>query len=168
MKLKITYLLVILLSSLEGYSQDQTAHLNLILFIDDEIVKTGIYDGVFQTKDSLGNVADSITFRYQVGELILTLEGYRKLTVLKPESKVVIAFKYRQICPNVIEYEYSKEIPLSWLFQRYVIFKVYNFTNKKNRKDFREKKGYGFEIETPERSMLIPRKKISRTIINCN
>lgn len=166
MKLKVSFLISILLFSLTGYSQDQKTHMNFTLLIDNEIVETGIYDGAFQIKDSLNNVLDNIPFKYLVGDLVLNPEDCEKLKTLKSGLILVITFKYRQICPNVKEFVYLKELPLSWLFQRYMIFKVYNFTNKKNYGYFKERTGYGVEITIPGKGIVIPRK--TNKINNCN
>jgi len=160
--------IILLISYYTGFSQEKKVRLNFILVIDDEIVETGVSNSFFLIKNSTGNPTDSIIFRHEVGDIILSSEGYNKLISLNPNTKVLITFTYKEFCPDTKQYEYSKEIQAGWLVQRYIIFKVYNFEKKKNHRNFLEKQGNGFEVFIPATGLVLPRKKIKKANTTCN
>jgi len=143
------YLILLQLLIVSSLCQGQSSHLNLILFIDDKIARSGVYDGVFITKDSLSDIQDSIPFHYEVGDLDFKNDDFSKLMKLSPNSKIIISFKYSEIYPIVKNHVYFKETTAFWLIQKYVILKVYNFDNIQNYKYFSEKVGYCIDIEIP-------------------
>jgi len=132
-------------------------HLNYVIFVDDKLVE-GYYPGMFIIKDSLNNVSDTIKFNYEVGDLIVSSSGYEKLMVLKSDAKIKFVLNYRNTCPYE-DLVFSTEETKYWLIERYVIMRVYNYKNKHNQKIFREKSGYGIEINIPGGGMILPRKK---------
>lgn len=144
-----------------GSSYGQCTHLNFILFVDNELA-TGYYDGLFKIKDdSLGTVTDSIHFHYEVGNLILTPNDLKRLNILKPDTKIEFSVNYRQTCPYE-DLVYTIETTKHYLFQRYVIMKIYNYYKKLNQKDFIQKTGYGIEINIPGGGIILPRKKTTK------
>ena len=168
MKLKLIYSFFLLALFKETYCQ-HNADLNLILIIDDRIVKKGVSDGFIEVKRNSEDPSKKIEFKHIVGKLMMTTEDYTELSLLDTNTVVSVNFKYHCLNPEKREYEYSKEIFASWLIQPYVIFRVYNFANKKNRKSFREKEGYGIDIEIPSKAILIPRKRARKNVVrDCN
>ena len=47
-------------------------------------------------------------------------------------TKAVLEFNYRQICPSTKEYTYKLGIDIDFIFQRYLIIEVFNLDKKKN------------------------------------
>lgn len=141
-----------------GMCQDSLVNLNCLIKVDDKILKAGISDCRLNVMDNKGNSLKQLLFEYEVGRVIIKKE---EVVLLKSmgESKAVLEFNYRQICPNAKEYIYKIEIDLDFLLQRYLIINIFNLDNKRNSRIFGGNSGYVFDIEIPSRKIATPRKK---------
>lgn len=161
MKMKMFLFLCFIMFNLTLFGQDQNKRLNFILLIDNEIPKTSIYDSFFKIKDSTGVIKDQIAVDYQVGGLIIPGSYYKKLFLQNSKSKIVIQFKYKIFLPDsaqVNQYEY--EMPANWFNEKYIILKVYNYSNKESRRKYYfNKKSYRIIIQTPLGGNVIATKR---------
>lgn len=160
MKRFFLYLSLALYSSaLFGQAQDK--RLTFILIIDDELPVTDITNGIFLFKDSAGTIKDKISFDYKVGGLLMSSSDYKKLLSPNPEHRIFIKFKHIEFRPHHVEYTYEKEIPNGWINKEYIIFRVFNASNKVNRTKYFFKQGeeYLIQIKIPGSSTLLITRK---------
>lgn len=150
-------ILFIILLTYKTFGQDPCDRLRFVLLIDGEVPVANIYESWIELKD--GASLRKIPFNYEVGSLFFPGNGYKELKALSPEAEIVIRFKYHQFEPKSAELLYKKSLKAGWLNQQYMIFKVYNFSNKANNRAFNERKGYGIEISTASFSTVLPRRK---------
>lgn len=140
--------------------QDVPKGLTFILLIDDQ-VPTG-FVGRFQlkTSDNFGKITDSILFDYEVGRLVFHTDAdYKKFIGSDNKLKVTFQFHYQSPYPEENKYFYTEEMLLRYFKEKYMIFRVYNYSNKKNRGKFFQKKGYGAEYQIQSLHVDLLRKK---------
>ena len=164
MKMVINYILLFLLFSLKSIGQDQATHINFSLFIDDKFVISGVNNGYIFIKDCGNQVKDSIPFKYEAGDMVISTSDYKKLLSLDMRTNYATKFIYEQFCPERIRYEYFKEWEGPLLSYRYIIFRIYNFSNKINYKKFYERTGYGITIQCPAYTTILSKKKTRRNL----
>lgn len=153
---KVLYLFLLLYSS-ASLGQEQNKRLTFILSIDNEVTITGVTDGVFLLRDSTGAIKDKLPFDYHVGGLIMSPSDYKKLFSYDPKYRISIKFKYTEFRPRCGEHTYEEEIPKGWLNEEYMIFNVYNASNKGNRAKYFFKPGqeYLIQIKIPSYSTIL-------------
>jgi len=159
MKIQVSLLIILIFNCLSGNCQNDKINTDFIILIDNEVIESNIYESYIKIEDDFNVVLDSIPFKYSVGDIEINQYDYDILKSQNSGTTINITFKYRQIEPDIKEYYYTKQVPLSWLNGRYIIFKVYNLENKKNRRCFSERKGYSIEIEAPGAQIVAPYKK---------
>jgi hypothetical protein len=162
MKVCIFLILNSIVLSSGGFAQAPSKQLPFILLIDNDIPVNNIYDGFFSAVDSEGIIKYRIPFEYRVGSLVISSSDYTRLFSIDAKSNVLIDFKYTKVGRDSSEgYEYKKEIPAKWLNEKYMIFKIYNYTNKESRAKYVLRKGkYGIEISVPGAGSVIPKKSL--------
>lgn len=136
MKLLISVLVVLtIFSTIRIFGQDVPRDLTFILLIDDQ-VPTGFVGGFkLKTSDNFGKVTDSILFDYEVGRLLFhTGADYKKFIQSDNKLKVTFQFSYQSPYPEENKYFYTEEeMPIRYFKEKYMIFRVYNYANKKNK-----------------------------------
>jgi hypothetical protein len=151
--------MVAFLMPLVVFSQSNEAHVNFSLFIDNKFIVEGVYNGRILIKSNAGDTLDSLTFYYEAGDIRLSAEDYNKIVGIDRSVNSVIKFSYRQFCPSFSEFHYEYDWQGSLLSNRFIIFKVFNYSSEVNRNLFLLKSGYGIEISTPGSGTILPRKK---------
>lgn len=138
---------------LEGYAYPQDSHINLVLFIDGDLVKSGIYDSYFIIDNN-----DTISFKYEIGDILVRDSNFQKLQLLPLGTDILINFRYR-LGGDLSVFAYSIKLKKEFLFQRFLLLRLYNYANKENSKFFENKSGYGFEVESPLGIYKLPKKR---------
>ena len=139
-----------------GICQDSSSNLNCLIKVDDRIVKVGFTNGFLYILDDKGSIIKKLPFEYDVGRIKMKKEHVALLRNMS-NTKAVLEFNYRQICPSTKEYTYKLGIDIDFIFQRYLIIEVFNLDKKKNARTFGSKNGYVFDIEVPSRKISTPR-----------
>ncbi len=159
MIMKLFFLLIFSLLYKYGECQSkEDVHINFILIIDDEPIISCIYDCKLVTKKYEDLIVDTIEIiRYEIGNMIISNIDYKKLV---GSTKILLSFEHEDTKTGIIQ-RYKFEGFTPWFLQRYIVFKVYNYENKRNHKKFSQRLGYGIEIHTPLESIVLARKKRS-------
>lgn len=156
MKTKIFLCVLFVFYSYNSFAQDFNMRLDFILLIDDQIPENNIFDCFLLIKDSTGTVVkDKISFKYQVGRLMLTSSDYNKLFKASIKSRILMKFTYRTLDTHVIDNQYEGEISPDFINKEYIICRIYNLMPKENRLkyDFRGRK-YIFNLTAPDLNTL--------------
>jgi len=163
MKKKILYLsaiLIICLNNIKVYSQNGCNYLNCIIIIDNELVKpTTIDDQFIFIEDDKTKSIDTIRFEYNMGTIKFTEDAYNKLGRLNAQKEVRFTFSFTNLNMSSKISTYQMKMPVSWLYNSFMIFKVYNYGNKVNKKVFIPQSGYGVEFSNAELTTKLPRRK---------
>lgn len=163
MKTKIIFsILFFLFCTKYLVAQEKYNHINFNIFIDEKFIISGINNGKIIINDSLNNINDTITFKYEAGDMSVLENDYNNILKASIYVKYNILFSFKNICSNsseVFKYEKAWIGNLFDINNRYIIFSIYNFENKTNHKSFSQKNGYGVEIKIPSYSSILPRKK---------
>lgn len=157
---KTLFKYVMILLTINSFSQNQSERLNFLIMIDNQISGLNISEGYFTIADSLGNVKEKINFEYHVGYLQLSAESYEKFYSLSNPSKITIQFKNRTINPSFKEVSYQYVFSSDWINKEYMLLKIYNFS-KQNRKIywFDKNVNYVSEFSIPSKGTVIPKCK---------
>ena len=139
--------------------QDQNRRLNFVFVIDNEVPDIAVIsNGFFLAKDSSGNLKDSIPFKYEVGDLMMSSDDYRKLFLDTYTAKLFMNFAWLEYMKGDTEiHYYEREIPRGWINKLYMILYIYNYSNKESRTKYAiDKGGYNIRIMIPGMSMVVP------------
>ena len=132
-------------------------YLNVVFVVDREI--TDVFGGEIIAIDSARELNDTIRFKNDyIGTIIFDDSDYTRFNSLDPLHDVLVRFWYVGPAPEYRRYQYEERIQAKWLNYGFIIFRVYNYDNKINWKEFPQRKGYGIEWQASERSKIIPRR----------
>ena len=167
---KIVLLLFASFSYIAALGQTRSdKYLPFVLLIDNEVPTYSDTHGVFLIKDSVGVVKDSVTFKYDVGVLLMTDGEYNKLFAVRPPNK--LSLKIYHISLHVdTTYVYEKSIPIDYfnaeyphgyMNKEYFIVKIFNKFDADARSKYYFKKGeaYLMQITIPGMGDVIPHLK---------
>jgi|GEM_PF-3152799 len=149
MKKKALANLLILLS-LNCFSQQSKSKIPLIITIDGQIITEGLFHGFFFIVDTTDRNIDTVKFVYQVGQASMTQKEYDKLHSLKSAERIQVKFVYNPFksttrTPHVYTHFLSKGA----MNDVYLILNVFNYANKINYSFFSKRRGYGIEEKFP-------------------
>jgi hypothetical protein len=145
MKTSILAVLLILIS-VNCFSQQTVWKIPLIVTIDGQIITEGMFHGFFFIVDSSGKNVDTIKFDCQVGQANMTKKEYNELHSIKPGTNVEVQFAYTPFKSiTQTQHVYKHILSQSAINDVYIILNVYNYANKINYKFFSKRKGYGVE-----------------------
>lgn len=149
---------VILVFIAYNYSFGQTKcnYLKFVILVDNN-VPTPSYIRDVEIIYENGQVKDTINLAYDVGSLSLNDNNNDKFIALDSKKKVLFQFRYMEKGTNK-KYHFKYLTDAKLLNYGYMIFKVYNYENKKNWKEFGRKKGYGIEYQASDRSSVLSRR----------
>lgn len=169
--MKKLFLICFCIFSSKTFGQNQDKHINFMVFIDTALITdfAAINHDYFVIYDSNNVPKDTILTNYQGGELLVSNESYKKIFELPDSSKISFFFNYTRTCEDLgwENFNYEISLKVGWIKKRYIVLKVYNFTNKRNWKYFHQRENYGFEVEIPGFSKVLIRKKQPEKI-GCN
>ena len=148
MKKKIILLILTFVFQIPLFSQDK--HINLIITIDKEIVKS-IGSAYFIIFDSIDNKSDSIRAYYYPGCLSLKENDFNR--IIKDKNVIF----YFTTVDSYYHIKYQKE----WFFTTYSLLHIYNSNTKEYKKMTRDNDSskYTYEFYSPEGFMLIRAKQ---------
>jgi hypothetical protein len=154
---KIIVIIGLAFCTLMSSAQQQDKRLNFILFIDNELPLIGITDGLILFKDDQGFIKDSLPFSYHVGALAMSSTNYEKLFASNLNYRILIKFNYKLFRPKYQVFNYEGEIPPGWLNEEYIIFKVYNSSNKTSKAKYLFQNGnkYIVQVIIPSKSTTL-------------
>lgn len=129
----------------------------VLLNIDDISIEPTFISNVLLKVDN-----KDLALKYRMGRLEISDVDYNLLKTFSLGMRVTLCYTYTSTCPTQNLYNYSIEIDLNYLFQDYLILRVFNFKNYP--KVFVRNEGYGVEFLSPIGSTLLPKriKKIRR------
>lgn len=135
------------------YSQE--VMFNFLIIVDDDVA---LPHNVSSVRLILPE-NDTVTVEYNVG----ALKSNDKLPFnsCSSETKILLKFDYIQSAIGATRNRYEVQLEYSDFLQSYCILKLYDFSEKKNKQLFHES-GFGYEINSPHRTTVLPRKKKSR------
>jgi hypothetical protein len=151
--------------NIQAQSEEST-HINFILFVDDILVdKSKISNELLIIEYEKTNNPDTLKIEYTLGEIIISKKDYEQL---KLGVNFTLQIEFLQVCPVVRRYTYKIYYNINWLICGNLVVRIYNYDNKRNRKYFKEKDGYGVELSIGSNGTMLPRKKIPFFLKGCD
>lgn len=162
MKKKTLYLatILIMLLNIKTYSQNGCNYLNCIIIIDNELVKSTTIDNQFiLIENDRTRSIDTVRFEYNMGTIKFTEDAFNKLRRIDPSKEIRFSFSFTNLNMSSTMSSYQMKMPISWLYKSFMVFKIYNYGNRVNKKVFIPQSGYGIEFSNAELTTKLPRRK---------
>lgn len=153
-------LTLIILISLNSFSQNEKVNFNFIICIDEHIVSKLQSPTILVKKNE--QVIKSIDLSYYPGSLTMYKNNFIELNQLNNDEIIYLCFSYNDYSnnnQNILFYEV--EMGKNWFNTSYLILNLYNTFKKKYRKKLEPLSGkeYTFDLETSNGQMIRLRKK---------